>query len=62
MRRAFLVFAVLFGATACGQKGPLYFRDNPPPGIKAPKTDPYKPVPYPKDLPAEPDGDGAAGK
>jgi predicted small lipoprotein YifL len=41
-------------ATGCGQKGPLFLRDNPPPGYKPPKTDTYKPVPYPKD--AERDG------
>ena len=32
----------------------LFLRDNPPPGYKPPKTDTYKPVPYPKD--AERDG------
>ena len=40
------VLALLAG---CGQKGPLYLRDNPPPGIKPPKTETYEPVPYPKD-------------
>jgi predicted small lipoprotein YifL len=38
--------AVLAG---CGQRGDLYFRDNPPPGVKPRKTEPYKPVPYPAD-------------
>lgn len=33
----------------CGQKGPLYLRDNPPPGVKPPKPTPYEPVPYPSD-------------
>ena len=33
---------------ACGQKGPLYLRDNPPPGIKPAKPAPEKPVPYPR--------------
>jgi predicted small lipoprotein YifL len=32
---------------ACGQKGGLYLRDNPPPGVKPEKPAPYKPVPYP---------------
>jgi len=41
------VFALL--ASGCGQKGPLYLRDNPPPGIKPPKVETYKPVPYPKE-------------
>jgi predicted small lipoprotein YifL len=31
----------------CGQKGPLYLRDNPPPGVKPAKPAPVKPVPYP---------------
>ena len=34
-------------AAGCGQKGALYLRDNPPPGVKPPKPAPYKPVPYP---------------
>jgi predicted small lipoprotein YifL len=51
MRSAFLLavstaLAVLAG---CGQRGDLYFRDNPPPGVKPRKTEPYKPVPYPAD-------------
>ena len=59
MCRLFLVAALFLSTAACGQKGPLYFRDSPPPGIKPPKTDPYKPVPYPKDLPADA-GDAAS--
>ena len=52
MRSAFLlamsaVFALL--VAGCGQRGDLYFRDNPPPGVKPQKAEPYKPVPYPKD-------------
>ena len=43
-----MVLTVLLAA-ACGQKGPLYLRDNPPPGVKPPRPEPYKPVPYPKD-------------
>lgn len=34
---------------ACGQKGPLYLREKPPPGIKPERPAPYKPVPYPPD-------------
>lgn len=51
----FLLLAALFavGAAGCGQKGPLYFRDNPPPGIKPPRTDTYEPVPYPKEEPKD---------
>jgi predicted small lipoprotein YifL len=40
---------ILLLATGCGQKGPLYLRDAPPPGIKPAKPEAYKPVPYPKD-------------
>ncbi len=32
----------------CGQKGPLYLRDNPPPGIKPAKPAPAKPISYPR--------------
>jgi len=45
-RFALLVLAALLAA-GCGQKGPLYLRDNPPPGVKLPRPEPYKPVPYP---------------
>ena len=34
---------------ACGQKGGLYLRDNPPAGVKVPKPATPKPVPYPAD-------------
>ncbi len=50
MRRLLIVFAIIFGTSACGQKGPLYLRESPPPGIKPPKTDTYKPVPYPREM------------
>lgn len=49
MRSSLLALASLLALTACGQKGPLYLRESPPPGIKPAKTDPYKPAPYPKD-------------
>jgi predicted small lipoprotein YifL len=49
MRFLLLVWVLALLASGCGQKGPLYLRDNPPPGIKPPKVDTYKPVPYPKD-------------
>jgi len=35
-------------AAGCGQKGPLYLRDSPPPGVKAAKPPASKPVPYPE--------------
>jgi predicted small lipoprotein YifL len=52
MRAAAIFLAALILAAGCGQKGPLYLRDKPPPGVKPPKPDAYKPVPYP----AEADG------
>ena len=33
--------------SGCGQKGPLYLSDNPPPGVKPAKPPAPKPVPYP---------------
>jgi len=35
-------------AAGCGQRGPLYLRDHPPPGVKPEKRDTYKPIPYPR--------------
>jgi len=50
-------FLVLVAACAlaggCGQKGPLYLRDSPPPGIKPAKPKAYEPVPYPRELTEE---------
>ena len=40
---------------ACGQKGSLYLRDNPPAGVKIPKPATPKPVPYPTDPAADPE-------
>jgi predicted small lipoprotein YifL len=46
--RAFaMVLAVLMLAAGCGQKGPLYLRDKPPPGVKPQKSEIYRPAPYP---------------
>ena len=51
MRSAFplAVSAVIALVAGCGQRGDLYFRDNPPPGVKPRQAEPYTPVPYPKD-------------
>jgi predicted small lipoprotein YifL len=47
--RFLLILGVAIALTAgCGQKGPLYLRDKPPPGVKPPKPAPVKPVPYPE--------------
>jgi len=53
MRFLALVAACALAAAGCGQKGPLYLRDSPPPGIKPPKPKPYEPVPYPPELDEE---------
>ena len=50
MRLRLLLAALTLAAAACGQRGPLYLRDHPPPGVKPPKPDPYEPVPYPENL------------
>jgi len=49
MRPAIFAVLLLLIAAGCGQKGALYLRDNPPPGVKAPRPEPYKPLPYPKE-------------
>jgi predicted small lipoprotein YifL len=53
MRLLVLLAAMALAAGACGQRGPLYLRDKPPPGVKPEKRDPYKPVPYPPPSPDE---------
>ncbi|MDA0225163.1 MAG: hypothetical protein O2975_03510 [Proteobacteria bacterium] len=62
MPRIALLLAVLacVPAAGCGQRGDLYLRDQPPPGLKPPKTEPvYTPVPYPAAPKSE---DGGPGK
>jgi len=49
MRSAFLIVLVSLLTAGCGQKGPLYFRESPPAGVKPLKPEVYKPVPYPKE-------------
>ena len=53
MRLLLLVAGIAIAAAGCGQKGPLYLRDKPPPGVKPEKTESYKPVPYPPDEPGD---------
>jgi len=60
MRFALLLLAALLAA-GCGQKGPLYYRDAPLPGVKPPRPEPYKPVPYPKEA-TEDEAEGADKK
>ena len=56
LRAALLVVLGLLLCAGCGQKGPLYLRDSPPPGVKLEKPAPVKPTPYPArpDEPSEP--------
>ena len=60
MRLAIFAVLLVLIAAGCGQKGALYLRDNPPPGVKAPRPEPYKPLPYPKETGG--DEGAAAGK
>ncbi|HZO00687.1 MAG TPA: lipoprotein [Burkholderiales bacterium] len=53
MRSILALAASALLASGCGQKGPLYLRDSPPPGIKPAKSKPYEPVPYPRELTEE---------
>jgi len=50
---AAVICAVALVLPGCGQRGPLYLRDNPPSGVKPPKERPYEPVPYPRDAGGE---------
>ncbi len=65
MRYPYLLAALLALAAmlaGCGQKGPLYLRESPPPNVKTPKPDQYKPAPYPKGAPADPEPEAESGK
>jgi predicted small lipoprotein YifL len=61
MRSAMLVLTLVLLAAGCGTKGPLYLRDNPPAGVKPPRPEPYKPLPYPQEG-SEDEAAGAAKK
>jgi len=50
MRFLLLWLSLALAAGGCGQRGPLYSRDNPPPGVKPPKVETYPPQPYPRDV------------
>jgi len=47
MRALALTALAAMLAAGCGQRGPLYLRDQPPPGVTVRKAEPYEPVPYP---------------
>jgi len=57
MRLRLLLAALMLAAASCGQRGPLYLRDAPPPGVKLPPPEPYKPVPYPPDAAKDASGE-----
>ena len=59
MRPVILAVLLLLVAAGCGQKGSLYLRDNPPPGVKPPKPEAYKPLPYPKEAREDESAGGA---
>ena len=59
MRVAVAIVLGCLLAAGCGQKGALYLRDNPPPGVKPPKPEAYKPLPYPKEADEDAGADGA---
>lgn len=56
MNRILALLVALVLLCACGQRGPLYLRDSPPPGVRPEKPAPVKPTPYPAESaePAEP--------
>ena len=49
MRAFAIILVVLMLAAGCGQKGPLYLRNKPPPGVKPQQSETYRPAPYPAD-------------
>ena len=61
MHPSVLIVLLVLLAAGCGQKGPLYLRDNPPAGIKAPRPEPYRPLPYPKEA-GEDEGESTGKK
>lgn len=48
MRVALLLLLTAGLVSGCGQRGALYLRDNPPPGVKPPKATAGKAVPSPQ--------------
>jgi hypothetical protein len=52
-RQIAILLALAVLASSCGQRGDLYLRDNPPPGVRGEKPPAYKPVPYPKEAAEE---------
>ncbi len=57
MRIALLVAVAAGLIFGCGQRGDLYLRDNPPAGVKPPKSGAQKPLPYPQSVGERPGAD-----
>jgi len=54
MRLALLLMLAAGLSFGCGQRGDLYLRDKPPPGVKPAKAGDHKPVPYPQPADEQP--------
>ena len=54
MRIALLVAVTIGLMFGCGQRGDLYLRDDPPAGVKPPKSGAHKPPPYPQSVGEQP--------
>jgi predicted small lipoprotein YifL len=57
---AFALALAFLALAGCGQRGPLYLRDSPPPGIRPAKPAPGPVLPYPKR--GEDDAEGAKAR
>lgn len=51
---ALVAFLSIASLSACGQKGALYLRASPPPGLKPAKPAAPPPIPYPADASNKP--------
>lgn len=59
---AVVAAAIAAPLAGCGQKGPLYLRERPPPHVKPVQPDRYHPIPYPQGAPADAEADRAPEK
>ena len=59
MRLVLIVFLLLLLVAGCGQRGGLYLREAPPPGVRLSKPEPYTPLPYPKEAGEDESAGGA---
>ena len=61
MSRILALLAALTLLASCGKKGPLYFRDSPPSGVRPERPIPETPTPYPTE-PAQPGKETGSGR